>query len=268
MPVPFIDFYGLKLSAINKIALFEEICTKISQNEKLVIFGYSLGSVRILKKYPIMYSFGWKHADVMMVDGRGLYLLGKALGFPFEDDVSIPELSKDILNLANNNRYKIFFLGTSQEINNKATDKIRLKYKNINMTGGIDGFFNIDQEEEVVRRINTAKPDILFVGISSPKKEEFVSRWKDKLDVKIILLCGGVIDIIAGDKKQTPRWLKKIGGAGLFRFVQEPVRLYNYFFPFIFFLCFQFLPVLLYKVIIMNDKEFSLPRYYKIDKYL
>lgn len=259
-----INFYGLKLSVIEKKVLLDQICLTIANDSNLVIYGYSLGSFRILKKYPIMYKFAWEKADVMLVDGRGLFLLGKALGFPFKDDLSIPQLSTELLELANKNLFSILLLGTSAELNSKATQNLRVKYKNLKVFNGINGFFRTEQEEEIVNYINSVKPDILFVGISSPKKEEFVARWGRNLNARIIILCGGVIDIFAEDKKQTPLWLKKIGGASIYRFIQEPGRLYRYFFPFIGFLLFSFLPVLFYNVILKGDKEFSIPRYYKI----
>ncbi len=259
-----IDFYGIKLSIIEKNVLLNHICNVVDKNEKIVIYGYSLGSFRILKKFPIMYSFAWDKADVMLVDGRGLFVIGKLLGFPFKDDLSIPKLSQEILRMANDMRYSILFLGTTADVNARATYNTRIKYKNIKVFDGIDGFFNIEDEEAIVKHINSIKPSILFIGISSPKKEEFVSRWKDSLNVNIILLCGGVIDIIAGDKRQTPNWLKKIGGASFYRFIQEPKRLYRYFFPFIFYFLFQFLPIIILNVLIRRKKDFSLAKYYKL----
>lgn len=264
MAIKYIDFYGLKLSIIEKDPLLDQICNTIINDGKLVIFGYSLGSFRILKRYPIMYSFAWEKADIMMVDGRGLYVLGKLLGFPFKEDLSIPQLSNELLLLADQKNFSILLLGTEADINNTATQKIRNKFRNITVFDGIDGFFKIEEEEEIVNKINSVNPDILFVGISSPKKEEFIARWKDKLNVRIILLCGGVIDIFAGDKKQTPNWLKKIGGASIYRFIQEPGRLYKYFFPFILFFLFSFLPAIIYQVILKRNIDFSIPKYYKV----
>jgi len=264
--IEYIDFYGLKLSIIQKNVLLDYICNVVDKENKIVIYGYSLGSFRMLKKFTIMYSFAWDKADVMLVDGRGLFLIGKLLGFPFKDDLSIPQLSQEILRIADVMHYSILFLGATADINAKATYNTRKKYKNLKVFNGIDGFFKTEEEEALVKQINSIKPNILFIGISSPKKEEFVNRWKDSFNVNIILLCGGVIDIIAGDKKQTPNWLKKFGGASIYRFIQEPKRLYRYFFPFIGFMLFNFLPVLIFKVLILRDKNFSIPNYYGLKR--
>lgn len=258
------NFFGLKLSSIKKNILTDDIKNAINENQKIVVYGYSLGSIRLFNRYPIMVSFGRNIADIMMIDGRGLFLLCKNLGFPAKYDFSIPDLSNHLLDLAEENKYSILFLGTKLDINNTATKKIRHKYKSIHVYDGISGYFLEDQEHQIVNQINSCRPKILYVGISSPKKEEFINRWKDKLDVNIIILCGGVIDIFAGNKKQTPAWLKKIGGASIYRFIQEPVRLSKYFFPFIFFLIFNFLPVILYKVVFLKDKNFSIPKFYKV----
>lgn len=264
MKVPNIDFYGLKLSSINKNNLIETVTQTIKQKQKIVIYGYSIGSIRLMRKLPIMYHFGNGKAEIMLVDGRGLYLLGKMLGFKFDVDISIPEFAMQLLNLANKNNYSLLLFGTTKEANLKATNILRENYKHINVYDGINGFYDIEQEAEIVKRINNLKPDILFLGISSPIKEAFVTRWKDHLDVRIILLCGGVIDILAGKKHQTPRFIKKIGLASLFRFIQEPVRLSHYFFPFLSFLFLNFLPVLFIKIIVLREKNFSIPKFYKL----
>jgi len=264
MQIPTTNFYGLKLSTIEKDKLFETVYNTITNKEKIVIYGYSLGSVRLMRKLPIMYHFGKDKAEIMLVDGRGLYLLGKLLGFQFKDDISIPEFSMQLLNFADINKYSVMMFGASKKSNLNATTNVRNKYPNTIVYDGINGYFNINQELEIVKRINEAKPDILFVGISTPLKEEFITRWKEQLEVKIILLCGGVIDIIAGNKQQTPKVLKKMGLASIFRFIQEPKRLSPYFFPFLVFLFFNFLPVLLVKVLIFKNKNFSIPKYYKL----
>lgn len=264
MAIEHIDFYGIKLSRIKKVELYDEIVSAVENREKKIIYGYSLGSVRIFTKFPIMVKFGFENADIMMVDGRGLYLLGKILGFPFGDDISIPDLSHQLLEMAETRSYSILLLGTKNKINDLATRKLRIQYPNIKVCDGIDGYFQENEEERIVNIINECKPDILYVGISSPKKEEFIARMKDRLDARIILLCGGVIDIFAGDKKQTPKWLKKVGGAGLYRFIQEPDRLYRYFFPFIFFLLFNFIPVIFFRFITGRLKSFSIPKFYRV----
>ena len=93
MTIENINFYGVRLSRIIKSELYAELISTVENKKKKIIFGYSLGSFRIFKRFPIMVKFGWENADIMMVDGRGLFLLGKLLGFSLGDDISIPELS-------------------------------------------------------------------------------------------------------------------------------------------------------------------------------
>jgi len=261
-----IDFYGLKLTCVNTSELFKNICSAIANNKKMIIYGYSLGAIRLMRKFPIMHYFGNNIADINLVDGRGLYMLARFMSFPLKEDISIPDFSRKLLDIANNNSYSIMLFGASEKSNINATNNVKSLYKKIIVYDGINGYFNSNQEKQIVDTINYYKPDILYIGISSPIKEEFVIRWKDYLDVKIIVLCGGFIDILSGEKKQTPKLLKKIGMASLFRFIQEPKRLYRYFFPFIGFMLFNFLPVLIFKVLILRDKNFSIPNYYGIKR--
>ena len=82
-----------------------------------------------------------------------------------------------------------------------------------------------NEEPDIIRLINDIAPDILFLGMSSPKKDEFVYRWKEKLNVKVIVHCGGMLDVISGETKLYPKWVKNFCLAGIFRFIQEPIRL-------------------------------------------
>jgi len=76
-----IDFYGLKLTEVDKEKLYVNICKTIEVNEKCVIYGYSLGAIRLMRKFPVMYSFGSGVANINLVDGRGLFCWENCLDF-------------------------------------------------------------------------------------------------------------------------------------------------------------------------------------------
>jgi N-acetylglucosaminyldiphosphoundecaprenol N-acetyl-beta-D-mannosaminyltransferase len=183
------------------------------------------------------------------------------LGYPIKSDISVPFMVDKVLDLAELKGYSIFLLGAKHEINKKAAERIHTKYPNIKMSVGHHGYFKEDEELQIVNFINTNKPNIILIGISSPLKERFAYKWKEKLDCNIIIPCGGVIDILAGYKKPIPKLIKKFGLAWLFRFIQEPKRLFKDSIVNLMDVLFLMIPSLLFQTYVLR-KKFSIPRFY------
>lgn len=258
-------YLGLKFSIFKNEQLFYEIESSIKHKCKKIIFGYSLSILPKFKQFPEMYEYS-DHFDIFLSDGRGIYLLFKILGFSLDSDLPIPRFVFELLNLANNKGYSVLLLGATKELNNKAVDQIKKNYPGIPKCFGLDGYFTENDENKIIEQINSIKPDILLIGISSPKKERIAYLWKEKLNTSIIVPCGGVLDILAGDKTITPRLIKKMGLAWLYRFFQEPIRLFKPVVINVLNIFFILIPVILFKTKILKDKNFSIPRFY-ISKY-
>jgi N-acetylglucosaminyldiphosphoundecaprenol N-acetyl-beta-D-mannosaminyltransferase len=258
--IRFIDFFNLKLSTFDIPELLDYFKDTINNNGRSICYGYSFGTLPYFKDYPEIAVFS-NQFDVSVIDGRGLYVLVKLLRFPVKLDLSIPNMVDLILKQANENSYSVMLLGAKEEINIQASANLKLLYPNANILPGINGYFKDNQESEVIYKINLLKPDILLIGISSPKKERFAFTNKNRIDVKIIIPCGGVIDILAGYKKRTPKLIKNMGLAWLYRFIQEPKRLFRDSIVNSFNVLFLLIPSLLYNAYI-SRKSFSIPKFY------
>lgn len=258
--IKYVDFFGLKLSVFEEPELIQTIDTAIKNIEKLICYGYNFGMFPYFKKYPEIPQYS-NQFDILVADGRGYYLFAKLMGFPVKSDLSIPYMVERVLELAEKNAYSILLLGAKKEINNKATEKLRIKYPAIKVFDGHHGYFKEESEQQIVDFINTSKPDILLIGISSPMKERFAYKWKYELDCKIIIPCGGVIDILAGNKKHTPKFIKKMGFAWFYRFIQEPQRLFKDSIFYMSKVLFILIPSLLFHVYVLR-KPFSIPAFY------
>ena len=131
----------------------------------------------------------------------------------------------------------IFFLGSKEEtiqkvfnIENKFYKNGKLHYHN--------GYFNLANEtEKIIKMINNAKVDVLIVGMGIPISENWISQNKIKINVKCIFSVGGFFDFVSKDKILAPRWMFNTGLEWIFRFLQEPKRLFKrYLFSNIFFI--------------------------------
>ena len=252
MDIPSIYCLGLKISIYTQSELEQYIESCLLGNKRNIFYGYSIGLFPKLKNnLPLLNvcnSF-----DLMVTDGRIFYIYMKWLKVPLKYDISIPQLTIKVIDMANRFSKSVLLFGGTKRNNELATKNLDLKYTNAIFRKGIDGYQDLNEEQLIVENINKTKPDILLIGMHSPFKEEFAYRNKERLDCKIIIPCGGMIDVFAGNKKLTPTWIKKIGFAWLYRFVQNPVSRFKLTATYSYYFIFKLIPMLI-KIRIFNKK--------------
>lgn len=252
-----LDFYGIPVSSFESTELFNLIDSIILEKKRqLVIYGFSLGTISRIKYEPQIF-LASKDNDIFLTDGRNFYYLLKLFGFEIKCKLSIPEFVYLLLSHAEKNKYKLMLLGATDQVNHKATENIKKNYPRLQVCDGADGYFSEDQEPELVERVKDSAPDILLVGISSPKKEIFVDKWKRDIQVPIIVPCGGMIDVLAGVTRITPRFIKNLGLAWAYRLIQEPRRLSKPLFQAIPLFLFVIIPKIFFSLI--TKRPFSIP---------
>ena len=177
-------------------------------------------------------------ADIITVDGWVVYYFAKLKGNKLIEPASAANIMFQILPIVEEKKYRVYLLGASSEIVEIVNDK--LIKQGINVVGYHDGYFDKEKLEDVVDDIKKSNADILFVAMSTPLKENFISKNFDNLNVAVSIGVGGGFDIIAGKCKHAPVWISKIGLEWFYRFIQEPRRLWkrylitNFLFLFLF----------------------------------
>jgi N-acetylglucosaminyldiphosphoundecaprenol N-acetyl-beta-D-mannosaminyltransferase len=182
---------------------------------------------------------------------------------PLDSDWALYEVTDALLAHSATEGFSVMLLGTDVESNRLATDNLRKAWPGAKILDGHHGFFRQDEESEVIARINEQNPDVLMIGMSSPKKEEFVWRNREKLKAKIVVPMGGVIDIYVGKTSPIPLIIKKLCLTWLYRFVQEPRRTRHIFFNGLNVL-FRLIPAMAWAQWIKKDETFSIPAFYGV----
>ncbi len=118
------SFLGLKFSLFNNDELIDSIIKTINQQSQKVIFGYSLTLLPKFKQHPQIYTYS-NEFDWFVPDGKGIYMLYRVLGVPLKYHISLPDLTELVLEISNNNNYKVLLLGATKEINNKAVNNLK-----------------------------------------------------------------------------------------------------------------------------------------------
>ena len=166
-------------------------------------------------------------SDILFADGMSVIFAANLLRTPLPERIGATDVFENLLNLAVEKGYGVYFLGTTDKILSKAIEHYKSTYKGLKISGYHHGYWQAGDEDVIIEKINECSPDLLFLGISSPKKEEFIEKNKHKLkSVSFALGVGGAFDIHAGKYARAPVWMQKLFLEWLFRLLQEPKRLF------------------------------------------
>ncbi len=164
------------------------------------------------------------NCDIINADGQGIIWASRILNKPLPERVAGIDLMENLVALAAQKKYRIFFLGAKEEILSKVIKVYSDKYGNDIIAGYSNGYFKIEKEDELARQIAESRADILFVAMSSPKKEIFLNTYKNLIQTPFIMGVGGSFDVVAGFVKRAPKWMQDYGLEWFYRTMQEPEK--------------------------------------------
>lgn len=168
------------------------------------------------------------NSDLINADGQAVVWASRFLGKPLKERVAGIDLMIKLIERAYKNGHRVFFFGAKEEVVKEVVDKYSSQYNQELIAGYRNGYFNEEDEVEIAQQISESGASILFVGISSPKKENFLFENREALkNVNFIMGVGGSFDVIAGKVKRAPKWMQKAGLEWFYRLIQEPKRMWK-----------------------------------------
>jgi len=166
--------------------------------------------------------------NIINADGQAVVWASRFLGQPLPERVAGIDLMQNLVRLAYDKDYKIFFFGAKEDVVKKVVDVYSGKYSPDIIAGYRNGYFKKEDEREIAKQIADSGANILFVAISSPTKENFLSQNSDLLkSVNFTMGVGGSFDVVAGKVKRAPVWMQNAGLEWFYRFLQEPGRMWK-----------------------------------------
>lgn len=165
------------------------------------------------------------NADLVIPDGIGIVKASKILGTPLKERVAGYDLICNLFEEGKDGSISFYFWGSKPGIAEKAKQKIQEKYPKLNVLGTHNGYFNDDEEKEIVEEIKALKPDVLLVGLGMQKQEIIIKKYLNEDMFKIGIGCGGSIDVISGEVKRAPKIFIKMHLEWFYRLLKEPTRL-------------------------------------------
>jgi N-acetylglucosaminyldiphosphoundecaprenol N-acetyl-beta-D-mannosaminyltransferase len=167
------------------------------------------------------------NCDIINADGQAIVWASRFLNRPLPERVAGIDVMENLVKLAAEKKYRIFFLGAKDQVVKDVVEVYSKKYGEGIIAGYRNGYFTKEEEQQVATQIAGSGASILFVAMSSPKKEIFLNTYKDLIQTPFIMGVGGSFDVISGLVKRAPGWMQKWGLEWFYRVIQEPRRMWK-----------------------------------------
>ena len=169
--------------------------------------------------------------DLVNVDGMPVVWASRLLGKPLRERVAGIDLFEALMQCAAARGWRVFLLGARPEVVREVASTYVRRYPGLVLAGVRDGYWRGEQEEAALARsIADSRADLLFVAVSSPKKEQFLGRYQAEMKIPFAMGVGGSFDVATGRVKRAPAWMQQSGLEWFYRFLQEPRRMFRRYF--------------------------------------
>ncbi len=245
---------GVGIDSINMNKAIERIIQWIEQREKnyVTITGVH-GVMESQQKEDIRQIHN--QAGMVTPDGMPLVWIGKYFGHNDIERVYGPDLMLNVCKKSITQGYRHYLYGGKKGVPELLKNKLEEKFPGIQIVGTYSPPFrnlSIEEDNEIIQMINNTRPDIVWIGLSTPKQELWMANNKNKLNAPVQIGVGAAFDFHSGLIKQAPLWMQKNGLEWLFRLWIEPRRLWKRYFRnnplFIFLIVKQLLGLRRYKI--------------------
>ncbi len=220
------ELLGTRVDALTMEEVLDRVDKTIIDRGRLRIGVVNAAKLVYMRRDPMLRA-DVLSCDMILPDGAAVVWASQLLGRPLPERVAGIDLMFGMLRRSDENGYRIYCLGAGDSVLTAAVDRINCTYPRVQVVGRHHGYFTEHEEPAIVSTIANAKPDILLVGISSPKKERFLARWSDHLGVPVCHGVGGSFDVLAGKVCRAPLAWQRVGLEWLYRVKQEPRRLWR-----------------------------------------
>ena len=170
-------------------------------------------------------------SDIVVADGTGVTMMSRMVRVPIGPRIAGEDFFLGLMRALNrNNGMRVFFFGSSEHVLTLIQNRMKRDFPNVEVCGTLSPPFrdwSPEENQRLIQQINTARPDVLWVGMTAPKQEKWVHRNRHQLTAPVIGSIGAVFDFFAETHPRAPKWMCRIGLEWLYRLVREPRRMWR-----------------------------------------
>ncbi|MBU1626520.1 WecB/TagA/CpsF family glycosyltransferase [bacterium] len=217
---------GVKVDRIDTKALFEKVEEFVKSKTPHHIAYVNVDCINKSRGDP-EYKDILESADLIYPDGMAVIWASRLTSRPLSERVTAADFLPDLCKLCAERNFTLYFLGGEEGVAEKAAKSMKDLVPDVNIVGHHKGYFEGEDEEEVIKDINQKKPDILLVGFGVPIQEKWIRQQIETLNIPVLWGVGALFDYFSGKVKRAPLWMRKKGLEWLFRLILEPSRLWK-----------------------------------------
>lgn len=169
-------------------------------------------------------------ADLFVPDGFSVVWLARRKGFPLKRRASGPDLMWSFCERGQERGYSCFFYGDTESTLSELTSRLNQEFPGLKIAGSYSPPFRDlthEEDEQIVRMINDSKADVVWIGLGLPKQELWMYEHRNKIDAPVLVGVGAAFKFISGRVQRAPSWVGDHGLEWLWRFAQEPQRVWR-----------------------------------------
>ncbi len=228
-----VNILGTPVSSLTMDELFSDWERVIKAGKKAQVCITPVNSILAARATARVQAI-YKHADYVLCDGVPVKWASGFLGNPIKERITGLDVLPRIFPFALQRDISIFLLGASPGVADTLKKVMEAKYPGIKIVGTFvppfRAVFSKEENQQMIDAINAVKPDLLLVSLTAPKQDIWIAENLANLETHVAIGIGGAFEVAAGMIQRAPLWMQKSGLEWLYRFLQEPKRMFRRYF--------------------------------------
>lgn len=221
LPDP-VDVLGLPIRPLNTDGLIELIIRRARAGLRTTLC-YANAYTSNLACRDAAFRAALSGSDVLYADGASVVWASRWADLPLVERMTAADYFPQFARRCAEEGLSVYLLGGREGVAQRTADRLKKRLPDLKVAGVHHGYFREEDSDRIVAEINAARPDVLAVGLSTPRQEYWVAAHAEKLQVPVRWCVGALFDYAAGRERRAPAWLCQLGGEWVFRLMMDPL---------------------------------------------
>jgi N-acetylglucosaminyldiphosphoundecaprenol N-acetyl-beta-D-mannosaminyltransferase len=218
-----VHFLGTRIDTLKLPDLLRVVHGAVRESTRISVMYVNIHTVNLAYRHTYFREL-LRGADIVYCDGTGVRLGARLLGLEIPERMTGADWIHDLCRMAVRENLSLFFMGSAAGVAGQAAVALQVRYPGLRVVGWSSGF---GLSDGTVRRISDCRPDILLVGMGSPRQERWIAENRNGLEVPVVWAVGALFDFVSGRIPRGPRWMTNHGLEWVCRLAAEPEKLWR-----------------------------------------